>query len=43
MRFSCPRTGINLLGHSLFNIKANSPSQGLRPFRAPDADDLDEV
>ncbi|WP_404953991.1 hypothetical protein [Streptomyces sp. 147326] len=34
---------INFLGHSLSNIKANGPSQGLRPFRDPDTDDMDEV
>jgi hypothetical protein len=36
---------INFLGRYLFNSKASSPGQGLRPFRTPDAieDDEDEA
>lgn len=33
---------INFLGRYLFHLTASGPSQGLRPFRNPDAEDDDE-
>jgi hypothetical protein len=34
---------INFLGRYLFNIKASTPGQGLRPLRDPDAaEDADD-